>query len=436
MKIAIYTLTHQRDKYIDEMLAEHLRGYGHEVLVRGYIYGARESICYEKPDAIVHPMVGGEYKMDTVKKCREWGVEVIVRRGEAGMGREQFNALDDNRKRIILGNWDYSPYVDLELVWGQEFADIITEQGHMPAEKLKVCGAFAFDPYFKPDSRVKKPRRKTILFATGFSTADARPDYCETGLPEGSDYHEELHKIHSRARDTWVKAINELVKWFGDDWAFELKVRPGESVKKYADKIPSCFKIHPEDSPSSEVLRNVDILVHSGSTLAIEAHLLGIPSFNFCNVNSDSLLSSLNPMLASYEELEWNLARATVGWSNINKGIYAELQKHLYGVIDGKACERAAGFINEHLAGKKFKNTSPTVWPKEVKYLEEEGVHIERQEGDYRWACPCCRKIFWAEQVGRYNCPYCGMKIERTVIAPYTVPARTKITQDVESVAK
>ena len=71
MKIGIYTLTDQRDKYIDGLLAELLRKYGHEVVVRSYIYGARESITYEKPDAIVHPMVGGEYKMDTVRKCKE-----------------------------------------------------------------------------------------------------------------------------------------------------------------------------------------------------------------------------------------------------------------------------------------------------------------------------------------------------------------------------
>ena len=122
MKIGIYTLTGQRDKFIDEMLADELRSLGHEVFVRDYIYGARESITYEKPDVIVHPMVGGEYKIDVVKLCKKWGIEVIVRRGEACMGRAEFDELDDNRKTLILGNWDYSPYVDLELVWGEEFA--------------------------------------------------------------------------------------------------------------------------------------------------------------------------------------------------------------------------------------------------------------------------------------------------------------------------
>ena len=431
MKIGIYTLTNQRDKFIDELLAEKLRGYGHEVLVRSYIYGARESICYEKPDVIVHPMVGGEYKLDTVRKCKEWGIEVIVRRGEAGQGREQFDALDDNNKKVLLGNWDYSPYVDLELTWGQEFTDIIAEKGHLSPKKLKACGAFAFDPYFKPDSRVKKPRRKTILFATGFSTADSTPTYCETGLPEGSDYHEKKQKSHFEARAIWMEAIKELAKWFEDDFAFELKVRPGESSNVYLEFVPSCVKVHPAETASSEVLRNVDILVHSGSTMAIEAHLLNIPSFNFCNVNPDPLLSKVSPMLKNYRELEWNMVRATVGQSNINEDVFGELQKHLYGQIDGKACERAAGFINEHLEGKEIENNSPTTWPKEVRYAVEDCIHLEQQEGDARWSCPCCRLIFWGPVTGSHNCPYCNMKIKRSLTVATSKRDSTRASMEV-----
>lgn len=427
MKIAIYTLTHQRDKFIDGLLAEELRRYGHEVVIRGYIYGARESICYEKPDAIIHPMPGGQYKMDTIEKCKEWGVRVIVRRGEAGMGRKQFEALDDIRKSIILGNWNYSPYIDLELVWGQEFADIIAGQGHMPADKIKVCGAFAFDPYFQHECQKDNisPRKPTILFATGFSTADCRSEYVECGIPEDSDYHGILHKVHCDARDVWLDAIERLVENYSEEWAFELKVRPGESVMEYIDVIPECVKIHREDAPSSVVLRTVDILIHSGSTLAIEAHLLGIPSFNFFGVNPDPLLSNISPKMELYTELEFALRRTVPGQSNINEPVYLELQEHLYGKIDGKACQRAAKYIDEHLEGKVIKNTSPMTWPKEAKYLTD-GINLTKQEGDTRWTCPCCRNTFWGEQVGVHNCPYCGMKVERTMVKPTgPIPSRS-----------
>ncbi len=419
MKIGLYTLTNQRDKFIDQMLAEGLRIYGHEVLVRNFVYAARESVYYEKPDVIVVPMPGGQYKYDFVKQCKEWGIEVIVRRGEAGQAREQFEKLSEDHKTVILGNWDYSPYVDLELTWGQEFTDIIAEQGHMPAEKLKACGAFAFDPYFEPYSETNTGRKRTVLFATGFSTADCRSEYCETGLPEESEYHEKLHALHRKARDTWIEAIKELAKWFEDELAFELKVRPGESTAEYKKKLPDCVKIHPEDTPASVVLRDADILVHSGSTMAIEAHLLNIPAFNFCNVNPDLLLAQVSPMLKIYRELEWYLARAIPGLSNINEAVYGELQTHLYGPIDGKACQRAAGFINDHIKGKQIKTNIPNTWPKEPKYLVE-GIHLVQEEGDVRWTCPCCREIYYGPITGVLNCPYCSMKIERTQVRPET----------------
>jgi len=414
MKIAILTLTGQRDKYIDNLLAEQLRKYGHEVNVRNYIYAARETVCYEKPDVVIHPMPGGEYKYDFIKKCKQWGIQIIVRRGEAGMGREQFEKLDENRKSIILGNWDYSPYVDLELTWGREFTGIIAEQGHMPAEKIRACGAFAFDPYFPETKRETNPVR-TILFATGFSTCDCRSEYCELGIKDDSDYHEEIYAIHRKARDAWISAIKQLVKWFGEDWRFELKVRPGEMEEEYVEKLPSKVKVHPQTSPSSEILKNVDILVHSGSTMAIEAHLLGIPAFNFCNVNPDLLLSQASPMLESYGELEFNLARAIIGQSNINESVYHELQEHLYGPIDGKACERAAGFIHEYIKDKHIETEIPNVWPKTTNYHDDkETIHLEKQDGDVRWLCAGCRNEYYAKPFGVTKCPYCGLRIEMT----------------------
>lgn len=429
MKISILTLTGQRDKYIDNLLAEHLREYGHDVTVRNYIYAGRETMCYEKPNVVVHPFPGGQYKYDFVKMCKKWGIEVIVRRGEAGMGRVEFEALDKNRKTLILGNWDYSPYVGLELTWGQDFTDILAEQGCMPATKLRTCGAFAFDPYFSPDCRRDENHERTILFATGFSTCDCRSEYCELGLPEGSDYHEQIYAIHRRARDEWINAVRELVKWFGKDWRFELKVRPGEMEDEYKEKLPDSVKIHPQTSSSSEVLKNIDILVHSGSTMAIEAHLLNIPSFNFCNVNPDPLLASVSPMLETYNELEWNLARANIYQSNINESVYEQLQEHLYGKIDGKACERAAHEINEHIRYKTIKTKIPNTWPKTTKYHEDkENIHLEKQDGDARWVCPCCRNVYYTKPFGLAKCPFCGMTIE---MSKPPAPALTPVAQGV-----
>jgi surface carbohydrate biosynthesis protein len=413
MKIAILTLCGQRDKCIDDMLADELRKHGHAVTVRNYINAGMETVCYEKPDVVIVPMPGGQYKYDFIKQCKEWGIEVVVRRGEAGMGRAEFANLSPDRKTIIVGHWDYSPYVDLELVWGQEFADILFENGNMPAYKIKACGAFAFDPYIK-SGVIRNSERKTILFATGFSTADCRSEYCECGLPEESAYHEQIYDLHCEARQAWIEAITVLFIKHGDEWNIELKVRPGELITEYRDRIPSGVKIHEPSKPSLEALQNVDILVHSGSTMAIEAHLMGMPSFNYCNVNPDPLLAAVSPRPVDYEALELSLEEADIYESNIIEWAFDELIEHLYGKIDGDACFRAATFIQDRIEKINIVTEIPNSWPKDPKYLKE-GVHTEQCAGTIGWLCPCCRNQYYVDNgVGIANCPYCSMPIEIT----------------------
>ena len=422
MKIAIYTLSGQRDELIDEMLAAELRKYQYEVVVRTFIMAGRESVIYDRPDIVIHPMAGGEYKIDLLQKCQKWGVRNIVRRGEAGMGRTEFEQLDNDRKRILLGNWDYGKYIDLELVWGQEFGDIIAEQGHVPAEKIKACGAFPFDPYFKKDyhrNRSRANRRKAVLFATGFSTCDCRSDYCELGLEQGSTYHKEIYAKHRAARDIWIEAIAEFAKWFGNDlWDIYLKVRPGETVVEYARKLDSRkVNILEQFSPSSEALEKVDVLVHSGSTMAVEAHLMKIPSFNFCNVNPDTVVAALSPVIdpPNYRGLEFVVTRATLDQSNIDLEKLRVLEDHLYGRIDGKACQNAARHIDRWIGTftEPVVTNIPDEWPVEVLYHDDkERVHLTRQKGDASWLCPACRNQYFAKPCGIARCPYCGMHIE------------------------
>ena len=413
MKILIMTLCGQRDRVVDDLIADHLRTCGHEVYVHNYAMAGFQSVPYVKPDVVISPFPGGEFKNEFVKRCKQWGIEVIVRRGEAGASKEIFEKMDTERQSIVIGNWDYSPYVDLELTWGQEFTDILAEKGCMPAEKLKACGAFAFDAYFLPETKRDENHEKTILFATGFSCADTREEQSDCGLPEGSPYHKVLYDLHSKGRNLWIRTIKELAKWFSEQWRFTLKVRPGEYVGEYAKEFGDSVKIYPLMTSSIDALKETDILVHSGSTMAIEAHLLGIPSFNFHNINPDGLLASVCPRLETYRELEWNLARANIHQSNINEAVYNELQKHLYGKIDGKACERAAKYIDEHIKDKKIETDIPDEWPKEANFLRD-GVHTEKQEGDIRWACPVCKKFYYVKESEQYaKCPYCGVNIKR-----------------------
>ncbi len=418
MKILILTLTGQRDKAVDKLIAKHLEDRGHEVYVHNYIMAGRKSVPYLKPDVVVHPMVGGQFKFDFAKQCKEWGCEIVVRRGEAGASRRSFDLMDPERQSIVIGNWDYEPYVDLELTWGTEFTELLAEKGRMPRAKMQPCGAFAFDPYYQPDFQRDRNHRKTVLFATGFSTADSRVEYCECGLDKDSPYHEVIYETHRKARDNWIDAIRRLHAIYGNEWRFTLKVRPGEQTSEYIEKLRDIVGVYAQVQPAHAALQETDFVVHSGSTLAMEAHLLNIPTVNFCNVNPDSIFANLAPRAETFEELvSYFRDSIDVDKTNINWSVLRELEAHLYGQIDGKACWRAAEAIHNHImpGGNPLpiKTDIPDEWPKDPIYYEKgTGVHLKKRKDDQRWLCPCCQNVYWAaNKLELTTCPYCGMGI-------------------------
>jgi hypothetical protein len=226
-KIAILTLTEQRDSVVDNKIAQHLRDKGHEVLVRHYALAGQECVCYEKPDVVVAPMVGSLQKLDLVKHCHQWGVLTVVRRGEAGAARESLEVMDKERQKVVVGDYDYAPYVDLELTWGREFSEILMERRGMPKNKIVPCGAFTLDGCFGPRPQKPVQGKKTLLFATAWSGADDAPEYTECGLPAESGLQRQMYNTHRQGRDKWIAAIKALHLSKGHKYDFLLKVRPG-----------------------------------------------------------------------------------------------------------------------------------------------------------------------------------------------------------------
>jgi surface carbohydrate biosynthesis protein len=418
MKILFLYLTGQRDKDVDTLIGSHLKQMGHEITVHPYMDAGRESVPYLKPDVVVHPFPGGQYKVDFIKKCKEWGCMVVIRRGEAGVSLRTFLALDPDRKKIILGNWPYGKYVDLELTWGQEFTNILAQHGHVPIMNMRPCGAFPFDFHFLKDCIRFRNRPKTVLFATGFSTADCVVDNCECGLPDGADLHKELYKKHTKTRAIWIKAIKELHSRFSTSWKFTLKVRPGERVTEYVKELGDIVKIYPQTYSAIEALKQTDLVVHSGSTLAMEAHLMKMPSVNFCNVNPDPMLANLAPRAESCEDLAKHFQDTDLDDTNVNWSVFYDLRHHLYGEIDGQACKRAAIEIQKLIESRKAKHHTeiPDVWPLEPLYHNDPD-HIVLQDpknsDDYLfWLCPCCKGRFWStSEIRITDCPWCGMAI-------------------------
>ena len=386
-RIAILTLTEQRDKAVDERIAQWLRDKGHEVLVRHFALAGQECVCYERPEVVVVPMVGSLQKLDLVKHCHAWGLTVVVRRGEAGAARDVLASLDPERQKVIVGDYDYAPYVDLELTWGREFTDVLVERGRIPKDKVVPCGAFTLDGCFnKPKAR--NVGKKVLLFATAWSAADDDPAYTECGVAADSPLQGQLYTIHRRGRDEWIRAIKNLHLTKGHKYDFLLKVRPGERTAEYIEKLGSFVRVLPYDFPSADAIAMSDCVIHAGSTMAIEAHLLGVPSINYCNANPDPRLAAVVPMCDDFSQLTEALGRLHWGHSNIDPASYDWLGGHLYGHVDGHACDRAAAAIHKaaNARGKKATLTTPAAWPHELLYPSDQ-TNLTGGKGYIRIMC-------------------------------------------------
>jgi len=413
-KILILTLTEQRDKPVDERLAQCLRDMGHEVMVRNFVLAGSDAVTVEKPDAVVLPMIGSDHKLNFARQIKEWGVVTIVRRGEAGAGRVALEQMDEDRQRVVVGDYDYAEHIDLELVWGQEFADILAERGRMEARKLVACGPFTLDVCTQYE-RQARPGKRRVLFATAFSAADDHPDYTECGLPEGNPLQRRLYARHAELRALWIATIKNLVATKSHKYDFALKVRPGESTRAYQEAFGKTVQILPYDYPSGQAIAASDVVVHAGSTMAIEAHLLGVPSLNFANCNPDPILANACPQVNDYGELSEALGRLVWGRSNIDTDKLTWLEDHLYGPLDGSACHRAAEAISRVLRKGRKKPQIPDQWPREPRYQRQDTT-AEPGPDHVRMICPSCKNMFGLHHESQWGvCPFCALTVRKII---------------------
>lgn len=415
-KIRILTLAEQRDEAIDNRLAGLLRNMGHDTEVRHYAMAGCETVTYEKPDIIVHPMVGAQSKLNFVRLCHRWGVGVVVRRGEAGVTADVFANLPTERKAIIVGNWDYTPYVDLELTWGSEFSDLLAAERGMPRNRIVPCGPFTLDLVYGRQRAYNRAKR-TILWATAWSAADDVEEFSECGVEPESPFHRQLYRQHRQGRDRWLYTIHSFYLRYAHRYHFLLKVRPGEMTREYQDKLGKCVEVLPYDTPSGEALARCDAVIHAGSTLAVEAHLMGIPSINYTNCNPDPRVAELTIQCHDDKELADALVNLDWDHSNIDMDRYQWLVDHLYGPVDGLACERAAIAIDALAKSrKKHKTNIPVRWSYEVQYPSE-AVSLTRDNSHPATGlCVQCKGHFWhiGDSGKALQCPYCGINLRWT----------------------
>ncbi len=406
-RILLFVVKKQRDLFIDLILRYWLEKLGYEVIMRSLDDMPENSILELLPDAIIWGAKTTLYQMHLARFAADRNIVSIVRREES-LSYNEWNIYNSTIKSWFIGLSDYSPFADLELTFSEEFAEIISTHGHMPREKCKAVGAMCMDPYFITNlDRISpskedfckmlgiSPNKKIMLFASRWSLADRDPS---GAIPEAisspiqrTDSLPDVNRavnLEKEHRKLWLEGIRQLYNNKGDDWDFIIKVHPGEkceAYEKFFQENKMCVPVFVEGY-MAEILNNIDLLIHAGSTTAIEAHLRNIPSISFCPTETKfSPIGKLSPVAMNFRELNILISNVRLGHSNANIEVALKAINSFYGRLDGNACQRSAHLIDQLI---KQKDTSPFRYPNDkfkpgiIKVDDPYGQNVTQEEID------------------------------------------------------
>ncbi len=405
-KILIFTGSPQRDRLIDQLLKEQLEKLGDEVFLSPTPAGSRQAILDIQPDIMVAPPIRNMFSYSLCKDAARFGIAVAIRHVEPSCDSNDIKNLTPGWKKALL--WPRPKNIKLELMWGDTERDYILEQCNINHNIVSV-GAFVADAYSCSGFRktysnrqkfVKKnkldPTKKILTISSPWGLLDIEADN-----PGQSQY---MVQSDLKAQENWLSMVAEIKPKLEEHWDILLRPHPGlprDVYSNFADKLQVCIDF---DSPAFEVLCNSDALIHAGSTMAVEMHWLDKPSFQYGDVNSLDLpdgnwwqgrnvaISKISPFIKTPEELIIALQKCE-DTSNANVEAIKELEDGRYGVMDGKATERAAQSIHR-LKGKfVFK------WPESSKNMDT--LLLARQpEAFGQWVvCPICNEKFWITRI-------------------------------------
>ena len=405
-KVLLFTNLQQRDWQVDSILATELRKLNFEVRQADFLPHSRQHILFYKPDIIIGPEVRCEYTVDIAANCSKWGVVFVAKRTEGGAARAAWDKMGKDEKATVVSAWPYD--VDLEIVWSQDFADLVAEFGWLKKEKIFAVGAMPFDAYFNEPIPPRPPGRKAILFATGWGHADRNPHYNVPEAPFESSIHADAYNRHVKGRGVWIEMLKKAYNML-PGWDFFIRPKVGEYPKPYQDALGGRVKIV-MPCPAKIALVNTDVLIHAGSTMGIEAHLMNMPAFSFCGLINQVPgyeYPHVSPDTENADELLGWIRKCDLGKSNANPESIKKLEKDFYGTIDGKACQRAAQRIKEI----PLRPTSvPDVWPESLREYDVPGAAKQT----FNWICEACGRItYMLEPRDMAKCLHCGISLAR-----------------------
>lgn len=363
-KILILTASPQRDAEIDRLLVDKLTAMDNDVWVRPCLREGRKSVLEIEPNVVVMPPIRNVYSRDFANQCKDYGCGIATRHTEPSIAWEDYKTLSGYKKNSILGQFSYN--VDVEIVWSEDEAQMLkTRKCPFP---IVPVGAFCVDVYKQDEFNEKFMSReqfnekhkldnnkKTILLSSAWGFIDSSPDLSIDGQREAGE--------DEKGRGIWIDMAKQVHKELSDKFNILATLHPSVGIERYrAELEPLGIEVDTE-SPAVELLKNTDVLVHAGSTMGVEMHLLNKPTFQFGDVNnlvganwwqrSDAAISRVAPHCKSVEKLIESLADFPVE-SNANPDTIKELEAGRYGKLDGKATERAAEIINKLTGSFKY----------------------------------------------------------------------------------
>ena len=194
--------------------------------------------------------------------------------------------------------------------------------------------------------------------------------------------------------------MGEIMERF-PQYEYGIRPHPGEHIAAYLEIFKDKL-IPVENMVAPIAVCWADIIIHPGSTMAYEAHLMNKPTFNFRNTNLDVVVGNIAPLSNTVEELINHLDKVEVDKSNANPTIIKDLEKY-YGKVDGNAYKRAAKKILSISCGE---TKIPDMWPKNELLYPTQGVYTDLLE----WTCTVCDGKFYSQRMRfTVKCPYCGI---------------------------
>ena len=407
-RILLMTNLPVRDWATDAILASHLRELGAEVRHVNFLPVPRNHILFWKPDVVIGPEARCQFTVELYRRCMEWGVAAIARRTEGGCPRSAWNVMGDDEKATVVGAWEYN--VDLEIVWSEDFANLLGENGWVKRDKIFAAGAVTFDQDFRPPMRVSQEKRRNIVFCTNWGHADRNPKYNVPEAPVGSPVHADAYNRHRQGRKDWIELIKLAREKLSPLWQFYLSLKVGEWPTEYQKELGSVVNIL-GPTGTKQLMLNGDLLIQSGSTLAIHAHYHNMPTLSYrgsTNQTKGYKYPHVAPNYTDPHELVAAIPKVKLDQSNANTGAVEELSRELYGVIDGKACKRAADKI---MSLPERPVNVPNEWPPEVKDYPHEGVH----KAVGTWLCETCGRpnYVFDPTLDMINCVHCGVGLAK-----------------------